>query len=178
MNISISELNIYIEHGYEIEFSYLGQQYAIVHTETEEELLSFDKMEDHQWRKLHQATTFDELCSMISIESSPFEIIWPKATDISIEKISLITLIRTLQFGELEFRVHHKRYFAEGASGGYYCISLDEIDENGDTMCHSFEAKPSAKSFDMFMNARLFDGMTFKEAYNEMTIIKGVFFEE
>ncbi len=178
MNITITELSLYVEHGYEIGFSYLGQQYAIVHAETEEELLSFNQMEDNQWRKLHQATTFDELCSKISIENTPFEIIWPKTTDISIEKIPLFTLIRTIQFGELEFRVHHKRYFAEGSTRGYYCISLDERDEDGDTVCYRFEVIPSAKSFDMFMNARLFDGMTFKEAYDEMTIIKGVFFEE
>lgn len=178
MNITFTELRLYVEHGYEIGFSYLGQQYAIAHAETEEELLNFDMMEDNQWRKLHQATTFDELCSKIFIQNTPFEIIWPQATDISIEKIPLITLIRTLQYGELEFRVHHKRYFAERGTEGYYCISLDEKDEDGDCVCHSFESTPSAKSFDMFMSTRIFDGLTFTEAYAEMTIIKGVFFCE
>lgn len=178
MNISIIELKNHVENGYEIAFSYNEQRYAITHNDSDDELLCFNSYVDTGWKTIQRFTSFDDLSTSVRIGDDSFEAIWAKANEISIEKMDLATLIRTVRFGELEFRVRHKRYFAEGASGGYYCISLDEKDEDGDPVCYDFEAKPMAKSFDMFMNAKIFDGMTFSEAYNEMTIIKGVFFEE
>ena len=178
MNISIIKLKRYVENGYEVGLLYNSQRYSITHNESKEDLLNLNIIENTQWRIVQQFASFDALSADAIIEDDSFEAIWAKAIEISIEKMDLATLIRTIRFGELEFRVRHKRYFAEGASGGYYCISLDEKDEDGDPVCYDFDAKPMAKSFDMFMNAKIFEGMTFSEAYNEMTIIKGVFFEE
>ena len=177
MNISIMELKRYVENGYEIGFSYNGKQYAITHDCSVDESLNLKIIDNARWKNIQRFSSFEDLSNCAKIQNDSFESVWAQAIEIRIEKLDLAILIQTVRFGELEFRVHHKRFFVEGAPGGYYCISFDEKDKDGEPVCYDFEADSMAKSFDMFMNARIFDGLTFSEVYDVMTIIRGVFFE-
>lgn len=83
--------------------------------------------------------------------------------------------IDTLSLGvEKEFKYKDATYFAQGSlSDGVWTMTLDRWNPPTDGYIWSFQAPAMEECFRAFLDAPLFDGLTFWEAERDMEWISG-----